>query len=94
MDYRHLPVPKSVSQVPFTALVPAFTISELTMAFQMGFMLYIPFLLTDLVVSLTFTSLGMLMLPPVTISLPFKILPFVLVDGLYFVVKSPLAGYT
>lgn len=95
MDYRHLPVPKTSNPdaIPFTALVPAYTISELKTAFQIGFMLYLPFLIIDLVVATTLMSMGMMMLPPVMISLPFKILLFVMVDGWYLVVKSLLAGY-
>lgn len=96
LDYRHLPLPTSgnAATVPFDALVPAYAISELKTAFQIGFMLYIPFLLIDLVVATTLMSMGMMMLPPVTISLPFKILLFVMVDGWYLVVKSLLAGYS
>ncbi len=99
LSYRHLPLPKNPSainpsSIPFDALVPAYTISELKTAFQIGFMLYIPFLLIDLVVATTLMSMGMMMLPPVTISLPFKILLFVMVDGWYLVVKSLLAGYS
>jgi flagellar biosynthesis protein FliP len=93
LDYRHLPRPKSVDDIPFTALVPAYTISELKTAFQIGFMVYLPFLVIDLVVATTLMSMGMMMLPPVVISLPFKILLFVMVDGWYLVVKSLLAGY-
>lgn len=94
LNYRHLPAPKGVDDIPFTALVPAYAISELKTAFQMGFMLYIPFLVIDLVVATTLMSMGMMMLPPVMISLPFKILLFVMVDGWYLIVKSLLAGYT
>ncbi len=93
LDYRHLPRPKNVDDIPFTALVPAYTISELKTAFQIGFMVYLPFLVIDLVVATTLMSMGMMMLPPVVISLPFKILLFVMVDGWYLVVKSLLAGY-
>lgn len=93
LDYRHLPMPKQVKNIPFTALVPAYAISELKTAFQIGFMLYLPFLIIDLVVATTLMSMGMMMLPPVMISLPFKILLFVMVDGWYLVVKSLLAGY-
>lgn len=96
LSYRNLPEPKAgdVASIPFDALVPAYTISELKTAFQIGFMLYLPFLLIDLVVATTLMSMGMMMLPPVTISLPFKILLFVMVDGWYLVVKSLLAGYS
>lgn len=95
MQYRHLTLPKTNNPdaIPITALVPAYTISELKTAFQIGFMLYLPFLIIDLVVATTLMSMGMMMLPPVMISLPFKILLFVMVDGWYLVVKSLLAGY-
>lgn len=97
MAYRHETLPANVQshpqEIPFTALVPAYTISELKTAFQIGFMIYLPFLVIDLVVATTLMSMGMMMLPPVIISLPFKILLFVMVDGWYLVVKSLLDGY-
>jgi flagellar biosynthetic protein FliP len=74
-------------------MVPAYAISELKTAFQMGFMIFIPFLVIDIVVSSTLMAMGMMMLPPVMISLPFKILLFVLVDGWYLVVKSLLLSF-
>ncbi len=94
LSYRHMSEPKSVDKIPMTALVPAYTISELKTAFQIGFMIYLPFLIIDLVVATTLMSMGMMMLPPVMISLPFKILLFVMVDGWFLVVKSLLSGYT
>jgi flagellar biosynthetic protein FliP len=94
LQYRHLKQPASVDKIPMAALVPAYTISELKTAFQIGFMIYLPFLIIDLVVATTLMSMGMMMLPPVMISLPFKILLFVMVDGWYLVVKSLLSGYT
>ena len=94
LQYRHMKKPKSVAKIPMAALVPAYTISELKTAFQIGFMIYLPFLIIDLVVATTLMSMGMMMLPPVMISLPFKILLFVMVDGWYLVIKSLLAGYT
>ncbi len=78
---RHLPNPKTIDDVPLTILVPAFMISELKTAFEIGFLIFLPFLIIDMVVSSILMSLGMMMLPPVMISLPFKILLFVLVDG-------------
>ncbi|GGI94652.1 flagellar biosynthetic protein FliP [Alicyclobacillus cellulosilyticus] len=93
LSYRHLPKPKTVDDIPLVALVPAYTISELKTAFQMGFMIYIPFLIIDMVVATTLMSMGMMMLPPAMISLPFKVLLFVMVDGWYLVVKSLLTGY-
>ena len=73
--------PKTRADVPTYVLIPAFIISELKTAFQIGFLIFLPFLVIDLVVSSTLMSMGMIMLPPVFISLPFKILLFVLVDG-------------
>ncbi len=85
--------PESVEQVPTHVLIPAFVISELKTAFQMGFMIYLPFLVIDMVVASTLMSMGMMMLPPVTISLPFKILLFVMVDGWHLVVRSLLMSF-
>jgi len=79
--------------VPFTVLVPAFLLSELRTAFQMGFVIYLPFLIIDMVIASVLMSMGMLMLPPAMISLPFKILLFVLVDGWHLVVRSLLASF-
>lgn len=93
IEYRKSPMPKTVDEIPLSTLVPAYTISELKTAFQIGFMIFIPFLIIDLVVSTTLMSMGMMMLPPVMISLPFKILLFVMVDGWYLIVKSLLQGY-
>jgi len=78
---RHLPNPKTIDDVPLDILVPAFMLSELKTAFEIGFLVFLPFLIIDMVVSSILMSLGMMMLPPVMISLPFKILVFVLVDG-------------
>lgn len=85
--------PETVQDVPLTALVPAFVISELKTAFQMGFMIFIPFLIIDMAVASVLMSMGMMMLPPVMISLPFKILLFVLVDGWYLITNSLLDGF-
>lgn len=93
MDYGDFEKPESVEDIPLTAMVPAFTISELKTAFEIGFMIFVPFLVIDMVVASVLMSMGMLMLPPVMISLPFKILLFVLVDGWYLVVKSVLLSY-
>lgn len=91
IDLRQEPAPESPESLGIDVLVPAFVISELRAAFQMGFVLYIPFLVIDMVVASVLMSMGMLMLPPVLISLPFKILLFVLVDGWQLVIRS-LAG--
>ena len=93
LDYSQADAPESVDDIPMTALVPAFVISELKTAFQMGFMIFIPFLVIDMVVSSILMAMGMMMLPPVMISLPFKILLFVLVDGWHLVVKSLLQSF-
>ncbi|BFH20739.1 flagellar type III secretion system pore protein FliP [Paenibacillus melissococcoides] len=93
MKYTKTEKPKTYQDVPLTVLVPAYAISELKTAFQMGFMIFIPFLVIDMVVASTLMAMGMMMLPPVMISLPFKILLFVLVDGWYLVVKSLLMSF-
>lgn len=93
LDFSKAAPPKGVEDTPLTALVPAYVISELKTAFQMGFMIFIPFLVIDMVVSSTLMAMGMMMLPPVMISLPFKILLFILVDGWYLVVRSLLLSY-
>lgn len=84
---------ESYEDTPFTVLIPAFVISELKKAFWMGFLIYIPFIVIDMVVSSILMSMGMFMLSPVVISLPFKILLFVLVDGWYLIVKSLIESY-
>lgn len=80
-------------QLGFEIVIPAFIVSELTRAFQMGFMLFVPFLIIDLVVSSVLMSMGMMMLPPAMISLPFKILMFVLVDGWQMIVGSLVSSF-
>ncbi len=87
------PKPETVDDIPTTALIPAFAISELKTAFQIGFLLFIPFLVIDMVVASTLMSMGMLMLPPVMISLPFKLLLFVMVDGWNLIVGSLLTSF-
>ncbi|MHA0855977.1 flagellar type III secretion system pore protein FliP [Paenibacillus sp. CMAA1364] len=93
MDYSKMEKPATYSDIPLTVLVPSFAISELKTAFQMGFLVFIPFLIIDIVVASTLMAMGMMMLPPVMIALPFKILLFVLVDGWYLVVKSLLFSF-
>ncbi len=85
--------PETRKDIPTYVLVPAFLISELKTAFQIGFMIFIPFLIIDMVVSSTLMSMGMIMLPPVMISLPFKILLFVLVDGWHLTIESLVKGF-
>jgi len=88
VDLSHEKRPRTRADVPTHVLVPAFIISELKTAFQIGFLIYLPFLIIDMVVASTLTSMGMMMLPPALISLPFKILLFVLVDGWHLVIQS------
>ena len=85
--------PQSRNDVPLHALIPAYALSELRIGFQIGFMLFIPFLVIDMVISSILLSMGMMMLPPVLISLPFKILLFILVDGWHLVVRSLLDSF-
>jgi flagellar biosynthetic protein FliP len=79
--------------LPITVVVPAFVLSELRTAFQMGFMIYVPFLVIDFLVSATLMSMGMMMMPPMMISLPFKLLLFVLVDGWHLIVRSLVQSF-
>lgn len=80
--------PDSLNDVPIHILMPAFVLSELKTAFQMGFVIYLPFIVIDLVVASVLTSMGMFMLPPMMISIPFKVVLFVLVDGWHLVIQS------
>ncbi|MFD1032786.1 flagellar type III secretion system pore protein FliP [Metaplanococcus flavidus] len=91
--YAELEKPESIAEIPLTSLIPAFAISELKTAFQIGFVIFIPFLIIDMVVASTLMAMGMMMLPPVMISLPFKILLFVLVDGWYLIIESLLLSF-
>lgn len=93
LNYAQIDEPDDVYDIPMTVMVPAFAISELKTAFQMGFMIYIPFLVIDMVVASALMAMGMMMLPPSMISLPFKILLFILVDGWYLVVQSLLESF-
>jgi flagellar biosynthetic protein FliP len=85
--------PTSPSELPLKVVIPGFIISELRTAFQMGFLLFVPFILIDLVVATILMSLGMMMMPPATISLPLKILLFVLVDGWELITRSLLQSF-
>jgi flagellar biosynthesis protein FliP len=89
-----LPRPKTREDIPTHVLIPAFVISELKTAFQIGFLIFLPFLIIDLVVASTLMSMGMMMLPPIFISLPFKILLFVLVDGWNLVTRSLVESFS
>mgnify|MGYP002619968236 CR=1 FL=1 len=85
--------PQTPADIPTHVLVPAFVISELRVAFQIGFLIYIPFLIIDMVVASTLMAMGMMMLPPVFVSLPFKIIMFVLADGWYLIVGELVNSY-
>jgi flagellar biosynthesis protein FliP len=85
--------PASAAEVPMTVLIPAFTISELKTAFQMGVVIYVPFLVIDMVVASSLMSMGMMMLPPSVVSLPFKLLLFVMVDGWHLTIRSLMASF-
>ena len=86
--------PRNIDEVPVWVVIPAFIISELKTAFQMGFIIYIPFLVIDMVVSSVLMSMGMMMLPPIMISLPFKLMLFVLVDGWFLITASLVKSFT
>lgn len=93
VELGKVPRPSTPADLPMRVVIPAFAISELKTGFQMGFFLFVPFLLIDLVVSTTLLSMGMLQLPPAMISLPFKILLFVLIDGWHLVVGSLVKSF-
>jgi len=86
--------PRNWDDIPTTTLIPAFIISELKTAFQIGFLIFLPFLIIDLIVASTLMSMGMIMLPPVFISLPFKILLFILVDGWSLITESLVKSFS
>ncbi len=92
-DYMKQPTPKNFSEVGTMTLIPAFVLSELKTAFLLGFKIYLPFLIIDMVISAILISMGMMMLPPVLISLPFKLLLFVLVDGWRLVTGNLLGSF-
>ena len=93
LEYNQSERPQSIEDIQLTTLVPAFALSEIKTAFQMGFMIFIPFLVIDMIVASVLMAMGMMMVPPVMISLPFKILLFILVDGWYLVMKSLLQSF-
>ena len=86
--------PKNMEDIPTSVLIPSFVISELKTAFQIGFLLYVPFLVVDMVVASVLLSMGMMMLPPIMISLPFKLMLFVVADGWYLVVGSVVKSFS
>ncbi|SPD72690.1 flagellar biosynthesis protein [uncultured Desulfobacterium sp.] len=85
--------PKNMDEVPTSVLIPSFMISELKTAFQISFLLYVPFLIIDMVVSSVLLSMGMMMLPPIMISLPFKLMLFVIADGWYLIIGSVVKSF-
>ena len=93
VNLSQAPQPDTPEDVSTLTLVPAFVISELKTAFQIGFMIYIPFIVIDMIVASTLMSMGMMMLPPVMISLPFKILLFVMVDGWHLIIRSLIVSF-
>jgi flagellar biosynthetic protein FliP len=92
-DFAHQPHAKTWDEVPTMTLIPAFILSELKTAFLIGFKIYLPFLVIDMVISAVLISMGMMMLPPVLISLPFKLLLFVLVDGWHLIAGSLMSSF-
>lgn len=94
MNIAKIDKPKNSSEVPLNILMPAFLISELKTAFQMGFLIYIPFLIIDMVVASILMAMGMMMLPPTVVSLPFKIVLFVLIDGWSLLVDSLVKSFS
>jgi flagellar biosynthetic protein FliP len=93
IELGHIHKPQQAADLPMTVVMPAYVISELKTGFQMGFFLFVPFLLIDLVVSTTLLSMGMLQLPPAMVSLPFKILLFVMIDGWNLLVGSIVRSF-
>jgi flagellar biosynthetic protein FliP len=93
VEFSKIPTPKTFEEVPTYVLIPSFMISELKTAFQIGFLLLIPFIMIDLIVSNILLTLGMFMLSPVMVSLPFKILLFVLVDGWNLLCRGLLMSF-
>ncbi|MFW5801890.1 MAG: flagellar type III secretion system pore protein FliP [Spirochaeta sp.] len=93
MSMSDLPRPNNLSEVPTHVLIPAFILNELTIAFKIGILLFIPFIIIDMVVSSSLMSMGMIMLPPIMISLPFKLILFVLVDGWTLITQQVVASF-
>ncbi|MBN1687230.1 MAG: flagellar type III secretion system pore protein FliP [Spirochaetales bacterium] len=93
MRMRGLPQPQNFAEVPTYVLIPAYVLNELTIAFKIGILLYIPFIVIDMVVASTLMSMGMIMLPPIMISLPFKLILFVLVDGWGLITQQMILSF-
>ena len=93
MDLNRMEAVESPDMLPMTVVIPAFMISELKTAFQMGFLIYLPFLLVDIVVATTLMSMGMMMLPPMMISTPFKLLLFIVIDGWTLIIETLVVSF-
>jgi flagellar biosynthesis protein FliP len=93
VNMSKIPPPKTEAQIPTYVLIPAFIMSELKTAFEIGFLIFLPFLIIDLIVSSTLMSMGMIMLPPTFVSLPFKILLFVLIDGWDLIARALVSSF-
>jgi flagellar biosynthetic protein FliP len=93
VDMSGDPKPKGPDDLPMKTVMPAFMISEIKTAFQIGFVLFLPFLVIDMVVSSVLLSMGMMQLPPIMVSLPFKVLLFIMVDGWNLVITSLVKSY-
>jgi len=93
VNIAKLDKPKNVNDIPISVLIPSFIISEVKTAFQIGLLLYVPFLIIDMVVASVLLSMGMMMLPPIMVSLPFKLMLFVLADGWFLLVGSLVKGF-
>jgi flagellar biosynthetic protein FliP len=93
VSLANMPKPNNRDDIPTFILIPAFAISELRIAFQIGFLIYIPFLMIDLIIASILMSMGMIMLPPIMISIPFKVLLFILVDGWYLLIQSLVRSF-
>ena len=93
MDMAALETPEDAAETPLRALIPAFLISELRRAFEIGFLIFVPFIVIDMVVASVLMSMGMMMLPPIMISLPFKLIFFVLVDGWHLIASSLVQSF-
>ena len=94
MDFSQTPQVEKEEDTPLTALVPAFMISELRRAFEIGFLIFVPFLIIDMGVASVLMSMGMMMLPPSMLSMPFKLIFFVVVDGWYMLVGSLVKSFS
>jgi flagellar biosynthetic protein FliP len=94
MNMANVPQVATPEETPLQALIPAFMISELRRAFEIGFLIYVPFIIIDMVIASVLMSMGMMMLPPMMLSLPFKLIFFVLVDGWFLLVGSLVASFS